>query len=116
MKTFKKIILCFLSVLLVFTAVLPVQVKADVTYSTEFPNTWNNTGKYIEDLIGVAMTQVGYYGNTRVGTKYGAWYGENYTYAQWCAMFVAWCANEAGIPTSVIMKTAKANNFRNSGT
>ncbi len=116
MHNLKKIAICFLSILLAFTALCPINVKADVKYSTEYPNTWNNTGKYIEDLIGVAMTQVGYYGNTTVGTKYGAWYGENYTYAQWCGMFVAWCANQAGIPTSIIHKTAKANNFRNSGT
>ncbi len=116
MRNIKKIMICFLSILLIITAFSPVTVKADVTYSTEYPNTWNNTGEYIEDLIGVAMTQVGYYGNTTVGTKYGAWYGENYTYSQWCAMFVAWCANQAGIPTSVIHKTAKANNYRNSGT
>ena len=116
MRNLRKIISFFLCVLLIFTAFLPVRVKADVTYSTEYPNTWNNTGKYIEDLIGIAMTQVGYYGNTTVGTKYGAWYGENYTYAQWCGMFVAWCADQAGIPTSIIHKTAKANNYRNSGT
>ena len=116
MRNLRKITSFFLCVLLIFTAFLPVRVKADVTYSTEYPNTWNNTGKYIEDLIGIAMTQVGYYGNTTVGTKYGAWYGENYTYAQWCGMFVAWCANQAGIPTSIIHKTAKANNYRNSGT
>lgn len=112
----KKIAVYFLSLLIILTAFMPVNVNADVTYSTDYPNTWNNTGKYIEDLIGIAMTQVGYYGNTVIGTKYGAWYGTNYTYSQWCAMFIAWCANEAEIPTSVIYKTAKANNFRNSGT
>ncbi len=116
MLTLKKVLLCFLSVVIVVTALCPINAMADVTYSNEKPNTWNNTGKYIEDLIGVAMTQVGYFGNTTVGTKYGAWYGENYTYAQWCGMFIAWCANQAGIPTSIIHKTAKANNFRNSGT
>ncbi len=116
MPKLKKIAICFLCVLLMLTALLPVNVSADVTYNTDYPNSWTNTGNYIEDLIGVAMTQVGYYGNTTIGTKYGAWYGTNYTYSQWCAMFVAWCANQAGIPTSVIHKTAKANNYRNSGT
>lgn len=113
MKIGKKIVTIFLCVLLAFTVVQPASLKARA-YSTAYPNTWVNTGNQIEDLIGVAMTQVGYYGNTSTGTKYGAWYGM--TYQQWCAMFVSWCANQAGIPTSVIHKNAKANNFRLSGT
>lgn len=113
MKIGKKIVTIFLCVLLAFTVVQPASLKARA-YSTDYPNTWVNTGNQIEDLIGVAMTQVGYYGNTSTGTKYGEWYGM--TYAQWCAMFVSWCANQAGIPTTVIHKNAKANNFRLSGT
>ncbi len=84
-------------------------------YSTDYPNTWTNTGNQIEDLIGVAMTQVGYWGTEYgTGTKYGAWYGM--TYAPWCGMFISWCANQAGIPTSVILKSARANEYRRSGT
>ena len=116
MKVCKKIAVYILVFTLSLTALMPSmpRVKAETTYNTDYPNTWNNTGNYVEDLIGIAMTQVGYYGNTTTGTKYGAWYG--LTYAQWCGMFVAWCANEAQIPTSVIHKTARANNYRNSGT
>ena len=35
-------------------------------------------------------------------TKYGAWYGLN-GYA-WCAMFVSWCAHQAGVPEDIIPK------------
>lgn len=40
-------------------------------------------------------------------TKYGAWYGDihndsSFDTAPWCAAFVAWCANQASISTSVI--------------
>ncbi len=115
MKLCKKLAVFILVLALSVTAFLPAMPLAKA-YNTDYPNTWNNTGDYVEDLIGIAMTQVGYYGNTTTGTKYGAWYGENFTYSQWCGMFVAWCANQAGIPTSVIHKTAKANNYRNSGT
>lgn len=114
-KTLTVYILCFL---LCFSVLFPTVVSAeesDVTYNTDYPNTWQNTGDPVEDLIGIAMTQVGYYGNTTIGTKYGAWYGKNFTYSQWCGMFIAWCANEANISTDIILKTAKANNFRNSG-
>ncbi len=118
MKFGKKITVYILCFLLCFTALFPIGVLAEdeeVTYSTDYPNTWQNTGDLVEDLIGIAMTQVGYYGNTTVGTKYGAWYGKNFTYSQWCGMFIAWCADQAGISTDIILKTAKANNFRNSG-
>ncbi len=115
MKICKKIAVYILVLALSVTLLVPSMPRAKA-YSTDYPNTWNNTGSYIEDLIGIAMTQVGYYGNTTTGTKYGAWYGSNFTYSQWCGMFIAWCANEAGIPTTIIHKTAKANNYRNSGT
>lgn len=86
------------------------------SYSTAYPNTWVNTGNQIEDLIGVAMTQVGYYGTEwGTGTKYGAWYGNNMTYQPWCGMFVSWCANQAGIDTSIILKSARAVAYAYSG-
>ncbi|GKX68536.1 peptidoglycan-binding protein [Inconstantimicrobium mannanitabidum] len=37
-------------------------------------------------------------------TKYGAWYGLNGQ--PWCAMFVSWCANQAGILGTVVPKYA----------
>lgn len=33
-------------------------------------------------------------------TKYGAWYGNNGAF--WCAQFVSWCANQAGILGSIV--------------
>lgn len=56
-------------------------------------------------LISVARSQIGVKekpaGSNRV--KYTSWYG---MVGPWCAMFVSWCAAEAGIPTSVIPKHA----------
>lgn len=37
-------------------------------------------------------------------TKYGEWYGMNGQ--PWCAMFVSWCADRAGIGTDIIPKHA----------
>lgn len=37
-------------------------------------------------------------------TKYGAWYG--YNPADWCAMFVSWCADQAGISSGMFPKYA----------
>lgn len=80
-------------------------------YSTGYPNTHQNTGNQVQDLIGVAKTQVGYTENN--GTKYGAWVG-NYRTA-WCAAFLSWCANQAGIPESVIPPSSGVSGFVNIG-
>lgn len=68
-------------------------------------------------LVEVAVSQIGYREGANNNTKYGAWYGLNYQ--PWCAMFVSWCADQAGIPTSIIPKFAYVPNgiqfFRNQG-
>lgn len=102
---------------------------AAVTYRDDFPNTHKNTGKNLADLIAVAKTQIGYtelststgkpLGTTQDGgyTKYGAWFGAP-TIA-WCAYFVSWCSNQAGISTSVIPRMgnceAITNWYKNKG-
>lgn len=82
-------------------------------------------GDYAYDLAQIALTQEGYLEkasqsnlNSKTGnagdknyTKYGAWYGANGNV--WCAMFVAWCANKAGISTNIIRKTAGVAVYRN---
>ena len=75
------------------------------SYSTAYPNTWVNTGDQARDLIQIALTQVGYQESSD-HTKYNAWYYGSDTAAAWCNIFVSWCANQAGIPTSVIPKMA----------
>ena len=68
-------------------------------------------------LVTTALSQVGYaegkYWDEDKGkwvytndTKYGEWYGWNRVY--WCAEFVAWCVNKAGIsPDLIPNNTAK---------
>ena len=53
-------------------------------------NDYVNTGNYREDLLNIAMMQMG-----NDYTKY-AGLGE-----EWCAKFVSWCARQAEIPESV---------------
>lgn len=76
-----------------------------------YENTYVNTGDQRADLIGVALTQVGYREGSGGWTKYGNWYGSSYM--AWCGAFVSWCANQAGIPTSVLRKNgfASARDF-----
>lgn len=61
-----------------------------------------------KDIIDVAAGEIGYREQGENRTKYGAWYGMNG--APWCHMFVSWCANQAGVSTSVIPKTASCSS------
>ena len=69
------------------------------------------TGDPRTDIVAVAKSQVGYqegnsehqltgevYGGVNY-TEYGAWYGVQ---DMWCAMFVSWCADQAGISTDTV--------------
>ena len=64
-----------------------------------YENSHNNSGNQASDIVGVASTQVGYGEGGDGYTKYGDWYG--LPYSDWCAMFVSWCANQAGVSTDV---------------
>lgn len=55
-------------------------------------------------LISTALTQLDYEEEPRSYSKYGQWYG--IPRGDWCDMFVSWCANEAGIPSSVFPRSA----------
>lgn len=62
----------------------------------------------MDTFINIAKEEVGYmettYEDGTFYSKYGDWYG--LPNGAWCAMFVSWCANEAGIPYSIIPKFA----------
>ena len=76
------------------------------------------TGDQRADIAAIALSQVGYHeGPKGVFSGYGtgsANYAEynRYAYhldnAAWCGSFVAWCAAMAGIPTTILPKTAAA--------
>lgn len=76
------------------------------------------------DIVKIAKAQIGTKespsGSNNV--KYNTWYyghavkGSGYP---WCAVFVSWCANQAGVSTAKIPKTASVTNllqfFKNKG-
>lgn len=68
-------------------------------YSTDYPNTWKNTGNQAYDIAQIALTQVGYSETGTNHTKYNEWYYGYDQSAEWCAIFVSWCANQAGVST-----------------
>lgn len=55
-------------------------------------------------LISTALTQLDYEEGPYSYSKYGQWFGV--PRGDWCDMFVSWCANQAGIPTSVFPRSA----------
>lgn len=57
---------------------------------------------YAARLVKIATEEIGYREGANNDTKYGEWY--NLNYEPWCAMFVSWCANQAGIGTDIIPK------------
>jgi len=91
-KTLKLVVCMSLIVALAISA-LGISVWAS------FENTHNNSGNQASDIVGVAETQVGYSEGYDGYTKYGDWYG--LPNSDWCAMFVSWCANQAGVDNSV---------------
>lgn len=59
------------------------------------------------DLVKVAQAELEE-GVSGRPNKYTNWYGMT---DEWCAMFVSYCANRAGVPTSVIPKTAAVSEM-----
>lgn len=127
MKTFTTKAIALLAVLVMVMCSIPF-----ATVSAAYENTHTNTGNMAADLVAVAATQVGYCEGSLAGTvagsnnlqKYGQWYDNNVDYigvtrAAWCAAFVSWCANQAGIPSSIITYHAYCpygvNWFKNQG-
>lgn len=100
----KKHLRSIITFVLIVTLVAPFFTT---TVSAEYENTYSNTGNMRDDIIGVALTQVGYTEGANNYTKYGVWYGM--PNSPWCGMFVTWCADQAGIPTSILKRTGIAN-------
>lgn len=75
-----------------------------------------------ESLVSMAKSQLGIKERSSGSDdiSYNDWYygrrvnnnGVSAKYA-WCAVFVSWCANQAGIPTSIIPKTANTTDMKN---
>lgn len=79
------------------------------------------TGDMRKDIVAIAMSQIGYHeGNYSSETNgYNRYGSGNYTEynigsgywqgVEWCGIFVTWCARTAGVPTSILAKSASAS-------
>ena len=95
---------------------------ADVETETEWTAAFadvTRTGHYGADLLAIARTQLGYTESAanyvtvegeRCGyTRYGAWYGN--AYGDWCAMFVSFCLNYAGVPAEKLAREGSVERW-----
>ena len=125
----RRIISRILLLVMVFT-ILPVQalaVEPTYTPSEEYQESIyyqqlkdvKLTGNQAEDIVNIALSQLGYHNGSSTNdlggdnmysfgnyTEYGRFYG---LYDAWCAMFVSWCARQAGIKRSIIKNSTVAN-------
>lgn len=84
--------------------------SADVETAADWEKTFADaelTGDWALDVLSIAKTQLGYAESTKNYTvledgetmqgysRYGAWYGD--PYGNWCAMFVSFCLDYAGV-------------------
>lgn len=113
----KKILSSFL-IACMMISILPIGVLNVHAYAPaqDLPNISGKSQR--EAIIAIALSQKGYQENG--GTIYGKWYEDNidtdprtdyktdYTYEDWCAIFIGWCADKAGISSSIIKPTAWA--------
>lgn len=65
-------------------------------------------------IVDIALSQEGVKEKSLNEVMYNTWYygrvvnGGSYP---WCAVFVSWCANQAGVPSSVIPRTASVSSL-----
>ena len=57
------------------------------------------------NLLQIAKAEIGYQEQPVNDTKYGKWYGLNNQ--AWCAMFVSWCYDKAGLGAKVSAQSGK---------
>ena len=102
----RRVLPLLLAVCTLLGCLLPGVTPAKAAAS-DYPNTHINTGNQPMDLVGVALSQVGYTEGDNNDTKYGAWYPA--ANQAWCATFVSWCIAQAQLPESVVSLSAVAD-------
>lgn len=103
----KRRILSFFMAAGMLLRILTLPAQADNPGGVDYLNTHVNTGNQREDLVAVALTQLGYMEKDVNDTKYGDWTG--FPFQPWCASFVTWCARQADISTDILKHTARAH-------
>lgn len=86
-----------IGVLLCLIIVIGCAGASVISVSAAYDETaYTLTGNQRADIVGIALTQVGYRESGDNVQKYGPT-------APWCTYFVKWCAERAGIPSSIFL-------------
>lgn len=96
--------------------------NADVENSSIWESTiCETTGRYAEDVLAIAKSQLGYKESTKNYqvqedqitqkgyTRYGAWYGD--PYGDWNCMFTSFCIHYAGIQGNIMPISSDVNEW-----
>ena len=102
----KRIIGLLLAAVTALCIVLPKMLPLEIS-AQEYENTYVNTGNQRKDIIGVALTQLGYSEGNNNDSKYGTWYGT--ANLDWCGAFVTWCARQAEVSEDILARCAIAD-------
>ena len=108
-KMKKRRLLSLVLAVCLFFSTLMLPTEAANPGGVDYINTHVNTGNPRQDILAVALTQLGYMEKVENDTKYGDWTG--YPYQPWCASFVAWCARQAEISTDILKCSARAHPY-----
>lgn len=82
-------------------------IISGTTTSTKATTTATRSSVSTKDIVDVAISQIGYKESGNDRTKYGQYTGTNGL--AWCHAFVSWCANQAGVSTNIVPKTASTD-------
>lgn len=103
------------------TTTKPPVTTTKAPETTKAPVTNTPSGSVKDKFIEIVKSQIGVAEKGHNNIKYNTWYygkpvqdrnSSSATYA-WCGVFISWCANEAGIPESIIPKTASSRAYAN---
>lgn len=64
----------------------------------------------LNEFVQTALDEEGYEEGSDGYTKYGSWYG--LANADWCVMFISWCANQAGMEMSRNVQSGNTQNLK----
>lgn len=97
----------------------PVTTAKPVTTTKPVVNTPTPDSASLSKFLSVVIGEIGVKEKAYNNVKYNTWYygrpvtapSNSSTAYAWCGVFVSWCANQAGIPTSVIPVTASVDSY-----
>lgn len=94
MKTIYKKVLSLALAVALFASTIQIPVASATGTSADIATVGNNEA------------------DNTTGTKYREWFYGSDRQVAWCAIFVSWCANQAGVSTNIIPRTAGVGVMR----